>query len=79
MLRGLPCPRHAREGTMTGAEAIVLGFIIAAFAIFGATLGWLSSEAGRRPLRTAANDEARQSEARPSIAKRPSAWQPRRS
>ena len=27
---------------MTGEEAVVLACILAAFAIFGATLGWLS-------------------------------------
>ncbi len=27
---------------MTGEEAVVLGFILAAFAIFGTVLGWLS-------------------------------------
>jgi len=27
---------------MTGEEAVVLGFILAAFAAFGATLAWLS-------------------------------------
>ena len=37
---GAPVTR--REGIMTGEEAVVLGFIVAAFAIFGATLGWLS-------------------------------------
>jgi hypothetical protein len=27
---------------MTGEEAVVLGFIVAAFAVFGRTLAWLS-------------------------------------
>ena len=31
-----------KEGVMTGEEAVVLGFILAAFVIFGMTLGWLS-------------------------------------
>jgi hypothetical protein len=31
-----------QEGMMTGEEAFVLGLIVAAFAIFGAPLGWVS-------------------------------------
>jgi hypothetical protein len=69
---------------MSGSEAIVLGFIVAAFAIFAVTLGWLSSESGRRPVGTPANDAAHRAEgggarSGQSIAERASAWQPRRS
>jgi hypothetical protein len=59
---------------MTGSEAVVLGFIIAAFAIFATTLAWLSSEGRRRRTKPAANDAAH-----PSVAKRADAWQPRHS
>jgi hypothetical protein len=62
------------EDMMTGSEAVVLGFIVAAFAIFGTTLAWLSSDVRRRSRRLAANDEAH-----PSVAKRAHAWQPRHS
>ena len=43
---------------MTGEEAVVLGFIVAAFAIFGATLGWLSYEQHSKAARSAANFSA---------------------
>jgi hypothetical protein len=46
---------------MTGAEAVVLGFILAAFVIFGTTLAWVSSNSSNRRRRSpfsAANDEA---------------------
>ena len=61
---------------MTGAEAVVLGYIVAAFAIFATTLVWVSSGGRRRFSRPAADDEAGAlTAARASAA---SVWQPRR-
>ena len=53
---GAPVTRE--EGIMTGEEAVVLGFIVAAFSIFGTTLGWLSSNSIRRLARSAVNFSA---------------------
>ena len=66
--------RTRMEGIMTGAEAVVLGLILAAFAIFTVTLAWGSFDDRRVSTRAAANDEAR-----PLIAKRTATRQLRRS
>lgn len=71
--------RMRMEGIMTGPEVVVLGYILAAFAIFGTTLAWVSSagassEGRWRWFRSAANGEAGK-----PIATRTATWQPRRS
>jgi hypothetical protein len=59
---------------MTGAEVVVLGYIVMAFVVFGVALAWVSSDSSRPSVRSAANDEAR-----PAIAARAATVQPRRS
>lgn len=68
--------RMQKEGNMTGEEAVVLGFILAAFAVFGVTLGWVSSKSGSsrrgRSRSIAANDETRMLMVTRTMERRPS-------
>ncbi len=62
---------------MTGGEAVVLGFILAAFVVFGATLAWVSYE--ERPRVRSIGRQGHGKHAAAMIGTSRTASQPRRS